>query len=124
MEETIRLHLLHKFDTICDGNIKTLKMLSSAKKSVWTKDSISIENLDIQIGSTKLLKSACFSISQGERIAVLGRNGCGKSTLFHWINEKTGIQNASKVRSEIELSTHVFGKLAAAVLLLTFRFLN
>lgn len=62
-------------------------MLSSVKQSVWTKDSISIENLDIQIESTKLLKNASFTISQGERIAVLGRNGCGKSTLFHWINE-------------------------------------
>lgn len=62
-------------------------MLSNVKKSSWTKDSISIENLDIQIGSTKLLKDVSFSISQGERIAVLGRNGCGKSTLFHWINE-------------------------------------
>ncbi len=62
-------------------------MLSSVKKSIWTKDSISIEDLDIQIESTKLLKNTSFSISQGERIALLGRNGCGKSTLFHWLNE-------------------------------------
>lgn len=45
-------------------------------------------------------------------------------SLFHWINEKTGIQNASKVRSEIGLNIHVFGKLAAAMIMLTFRFLN
>ncbi len=41
-------------------------------------------------------------------------------SLFSWINEKTGIQCASKVRSYRGLLVHVFGRLAAAMLLLTF----
>lgn len=39
-------------------------------------------------------------------------------SFFNWINEKTGIQVASKVRSYNGLMTHVFGKLAAAYLLI------
>lgn len=40
-------------------------------------------------------------------------------SLFNWIQEKTGIQVASKVRSFQGLMVHVFGKIAAAMLLLT-----
>lgn len=40
-------------------------------------------------------------------------------SLFNWINEKTQIQNASKVRSYEGLLVHVFGKLAAACFALT-----
>jgi hypothetical protein len=39
-------------------------------------------------------------------------------SLFSWINEKTGIQQASKVRSYQGLLVHAFGRLAAAMLLL------
>lgn len=40
-------------------------------------------------------------------------------SLFNWIEEKTGIQTASKVRSRQGLLVHVFGKPAAAMLMLT-----
>lgn len=41
-------------------------------------------------------------------------------SLFNWIEEKTGIQMASKVRSYNGLIVHVFGRLAAACFLLAF----
>lgn len=41
-------------------------------------------------------------------------------SLFNWIEEKTGIQSASKVRSYQGLMVHAFGRLAAAMLLLAF----
>jgi hypothetical protein len=41
-------------------------------------------------------------------------------SLFNWINEKTGIQSASKVRSYRGLMVHVFGRLTAAMLSLAF----
>ena len=41
-------------------------------------------------------------------------------SFFNWIEEKTGIQTASKVRSVEGLKVHVFGRLAAAMLLLAF----
>ncbi len=39
-------------------------------------------------------------------------------TLFGWIEEKTGIENAGKVRSYSGLMVHVFGRLAAAMFFL------
>lgn len=36
-------------------------------------------------------------------------------SLFNWLNEKTGIQNASKVRATSGLIVHVFGALATAL---------
>ena len=42
-------------------------------------------------------------------------------SLFNWINEKTGIQIASKVRSYQGLMVHVFGKLAAALFIMRLR---
>ena len=41
-------------------------------------------------------------------------------SLFNWIEEKTGIQIASKIRSIQGLMVHVFGRLAAAMFLLAF----
>ncbi len=42
---------------------------------------------------------------------------------FGWIIDKTGIQNASKVRSSNGLKVHVFGRFAAALMIMTFDFL-
>lgn len=42
-------------------------------------------------------------------------------SFFNWIQEKTGIQIASKVRSLSGLMVHVFGRLAAAMFLLVFK---
>ncbi len=39
---------------------------------------------------------------------------------FHWLNEKTAIQMASKVRSEKGLWVHCFGRLSAALFILAF----
>lgn len=39
-------------------------------------------------------------------------------SFFNWINEKTGIQIASKVRSYQGLMVHVFGRLAAALFIM------
>ena len=41
-------------------------------------------------------------------------------SIFNWIEEKTGIEIASKVRSYKGLMVHVFGRLAAAMFLLVF----
>lgn len=43
-------------------------------------------------------------------------------SLFHWIQQKTNIQFASKVRSTKGIYVHVFGKLTAAMLILLLGF--
>lgn len=39
-------------------------------------------------------------------------------SFFNWVNEKTGIQIASKVRSYQGLMVHIFGRLAAALFIM------
>ena len=41
-------------------------------------------------------------------------------SFFNWLNQKTEIQNAQKVRSTNGLAVHVFGKVAAAFIYLIF----
>ena len=39
-------------------------------------------------------------------------------SFFNWIEQKTGLQKASKVRSENGLRLHIFGKIAASIIIL------
>lgn len=45
-----------------------------------------LQNIHISYGDPALLESIDFSIERGERVALLGRNGCGKSTLMKIID--------------------------------------
>ena len=51
-----------------------------AARVLWTGD-----RLNLQIGGQVLFRDAFFSIADGERVALVGRNGCGKSTLMRVI---------------------------------------
>lgn len=57
-------------------------------QQTWNADAISISGFQLSIGSKQLISNASFKISKKDRIAILGRNGCGKSTLFHWLSEQ------------------------------------
>lgn len=48
-----------------------------ADRVLWTG-----EHLRLEIGRQILFNDASFSINDGERVALVGRNGCGKSTLM------------------------------------------
>ena len=43
---------------------------------------IYINNLEIMRGTTTLLQEATATIYPHKRVGLVGRNGCGKSTLF------------------------------------------
>ena len=74
----------------------------------------------------KLQKDEADCIRQREK-AFRDLFGAAVSTVrqpvesfFNWLNEKTQIQNAQKVRSTNGLAVHVFGKIAAAYIFLIF----
>lgn len=59
-----------------------------AEQVLWTGD-----HLKLQIGLQVLFKDTFFSIHSGERVALVGRNGCGKSTLMKVI---AGLESVSE----------------------------
>jgi len=61
-------------------------------------------------------------LTQGEKYynRCVSRLRQSIESLFNWFNAKTGLQDASKVRSDDALKVHCFGKLTVAYLLLVF----
>ena len=60
-------------------------MNATVLSQTWKRDACSVTGLDLGIGAKRLLTGATFTIGVGDHVALLGRNGCGKSTLFGWI---------------------------------------
>lgn len=46
---------------------------------------ISLDSVGKYFGEVQILKNICFEIQAGEKTALIGKNGCGKTTLFHII---------------------------------------
>ena len=46
---------------------------------------ISVSNAGVEFGATRIFQGITFTIGQGERWAILGRNGSGKTTIFRLI---------------------------------------
>ena len=62
-------------------------MLPDHSRITWNQDALSIQNLTISIGGKQLISNSELKISVGDRIGLLGRNGCGKTTLFNYISK-------------------------------------
>lgn len=98
-----RLHKMgdQKSKKHLDGNIKVLKSrinhLEVKEKPTSSKDIkikitegnkipsktvIEVKNLDLYIGNKLLIKDANFRIKNGKKAAIIGENGCGKTTLI------------------------------------------
>ncbi len=46
---------------------------------------LNIEKLSLSFGAKKILDGVTFSLDEGDRLGIIGVNGCGKSTLFKLI---------------------------------------
>lgn len=57
----------------------SLSLQSSGRK---TKELLSVKNLTMSFGDKTLFSNLEFTIAKGDKIALLGRNGVGKSTLL------------------------------------------
>lgn len=61
-----------------------------AEQLLWA-----VEDLSYSIGSQTIFNNASMSISAGERVALIGRNGVGKSTLFQVMQRNLAIHGAT-----------------------------
>jgi ATP-binding cassette subfamily F protein 3 len=46
---------------------------------------LSLSNVGVSFGATELFKNVTFTVAEGERWAIIGRNGAGKSSIFNLI---------------------------------------
>src|SRR5699024_5119943 len=61
---------------------KTKKSSTSIWESAMTKEFLSVDNLHSGYGNKPILQGLNLHIKQGEIVAVIGRNGVGKSTFM------------------------------------------
>lgn len=54
---------------------------------------LSLNNVEKYFGANRVLKNITFEVNKGERIGIVGRNGCGKSTVLKLIY---GTENLDK----------------------------
>ena len=109
-------------DHICDRTIFGDKIFFDKP---YFDDKLSVQNIEI-LTPVKLAKNDPEIIRQREKafrdlystaVSIIRQS---IESFFNWINEKTQIQNAQKVRSTKGLAIHVFGKLSAAFIYLIF----
>ncbi|HEY0930374.1 MAG TPA: ABC-F family ATP-binding cassette domain-containing protein [Gemmatimonas sp.] len=50
---------------------------------------LSVSNVGISFGSTELFKNITFTVGEGERWGIIGRNGAGKTSIFKVITGET-----------------------------------
>jgi len=65
---------------------------------------LSVENVRKQYGDAPLLTDVSFEVRPGERISLIGPNGCGKTTLLRIL---TGEEEADAGRIERHASVHM-----------------
>lgn len=76
------------------------------------------QNLELLTPPKKSKGQSCLSAADKLLSEAISRVRQPIESLFNWIDEKTGLQTASKVRSAEGLMVHAFGRFAAAMLLL------
>lgn len=66
---------------------------------------LKVENLSAGYGPTRILESISFSVGAGRRLAVLGRNGMGKTTLFATLAGQTRRYDGRITMGDTDLSS-------------------
>lgn len=70
-------------------------IIETGKKCSSSSSIVEIENLSFAYGKTEILKSINLAFKQGEKLVILGKNGCGKSTflkILAGINKGPGLK--------------------------------
>ena len=60
----------------------------SNKKDVISTDNVSINEISISIGTKELFKNSPLNMSKHNRYGLIGKNGCGKTTLLKSLKDR------------------------------------
>lgn len=60
---------------------------------------LSVQNVTVSFGERDVLKNVSFDIAKGDKIGLIGSNGCGKTTLFNVITGKLDVTDGAVVRA-------------------------
>lgn len=61
-----------------------------------------LDNISVSFGENEILKNVCFEVNTKDKVAVVGRNGCGKTTLLRVITGQQEIDSDVKGFSRIQ----------------------
>jgi len=75
------------------------------KEDIKTKFVVIAENLKKSFAHSSLFENANFTIEAGDKIALIGRNGTGKSTLINMILGKTDYEGTLRVTKSLKIAT-------------------
>ncbi|RUS46867.1 Lsa family ABC-F type ribosomal protection protein [Cohnella sp. AR92] len=86
-------------------NIDTTESLKIAQLTYHKQKLVEVERVSIFYGDKKVCEDVSFSIEQGDRIALSGRNGAGKSSLLKLIlGEEIRHTGTLRVGSQLRIS--------------------
>lgn len=86
-------------------NIETADSLSIKPKPYYTSRLIDAENLAVLYDGNKVVENVSFSIDTGDRIALIGKNGSGKSSILKLlIGEDIAFEGSLRIGSNLSIS--------------------
>ncbi len=60
---------------------------------------LSVQNVTVSFGERDVLRNISFDMAKGDRVGLIGSNGCGKTTLFNAITGKLEVTDGAVVRA-------------------------
>ncbi|TBL78925.1 Lsa family ABC-F type ribosomal protection protein [Paenibacillus thalictri] len=86
-------------------NIETSESLKIAQLAYHKKQLVELEHVSITYGEKKVCEDLSFTIEQGDRIALAGKNGSGKSSIIKLIcGEDIGYTGTFRRGSQLQIS--------------------
>lgn len=79
-------------------SIQLTKFDINYTEKIYSKILVSGKNINKRFGEKILLNNASFTINNGDKVALLGNNGCGKTTLIKMILDKEKVTLSGKLK--------------------------
>lgn len=74
----------HRIDSHSPLPLPVLRFVGTCSSNHWAELTLlTLSSVAIEFGADPLLREVSFSVSSGDRWGIVGRNGTGKTTLFH-----------------------------------------